>query len=312
MLGFFSADPGNSVEIDRMLEKVKKEAENSPEPEKKYLKKFMKFIEESRDLSFSPEIFLEKFPNLIREGLVIYPDSLDFQLAAARMLQQFSYTTEAMAPDKDGDSMRNEVRDIVRKLLKMHPDEEEVYLIASDVLTELSEKERIALLEQCLQLNPESPSCREQKKRLTQLFEEPYCTGEQLSIDVSFRPAYAEQKENTKAVKIPNDGLTIFVEEKGAIGNHDIATIREVQEESGLSVKTNLSIELRPESHETFSNLTRRLIGEYLTVYLDNKIVMAPMVQTEIIGGRIMITPGVGEMAMTLKDICEEPTVRKY
>jgi preprotein translocase subunit SecD len=82
----------------------------------------------------------------------------------------------------------------------------------------------------------------------------------------------------TKAVA-PGDGKTVFLHAKSVLTDKDVTSVSFARDESGL-VKVTLQIEA--EAAKRLAAATKSHIGKPLAILLDDKVITAPVVRSEI------------------------------
>lgn len=77
------------------------------------------------------------------------------------------------------------------------------------------------------------------------------------------------------------------------------ATVRKEQA-SGQQV---LDIRLAPQSQAAFAEFTERHVGQRIALRADGRVLVTPVIQTPILGGRLTISSGIGAQALSPREM---------
>ena len=318
VLSLFSGT-GNKVEIQGTLQKLREGQTQAKGDEAKFYRDAISLLEMIQSGNPNQEKMTDALISVIELGLRLFPDDLNYLLNAAQLLHQFALTTESLGHPEKSESLKQRAKEIVLQQLKKHPRSAEVYRQAANILDEKSLPERAAYLDMCLKLRPDDLRCKKQLRAFTKEYEEPFCSGQDLKVAFDFRAAYTQSKPGTKPItfrepnkKDKNLKKIYHVSDKSELTTEDILEARISKPEPYLlSNRSLIDVILKDEASERFENATQELVGNHFAIFINGKPHSAPVVNSAIDGGRMVVSMLKEKTSLRLTDICRKVTRRQ-
>ena len=106
------------------------------------------------------------------------------------------------------------------------------------------------------------------------------------NVKVEFRMAKDTKTDNFEEKEL--DGTKIYLSPKVEINENDITTVSKTLDHYGSYFI--IMLEMNAEGAQKFANLTSNNVSEKLAILVNGKIIMAPVIQDKITGGKVQIT----------------------
>jgi len=106
-------------------------------------------------------------------------------------------------------------------------------------------------------------------------------------VKIEFRMASDKPVDGFEEKEL--NGKKIFLNPKVEITEKDIACVYQVNDQNYLPT---ISLEMNKIGTQKFAELTANNISKMLAIIVNGKIVMAPVIQSKILGGKVQITTG--------------------
>jgi preprotein translocase subunit SecD len=96
---------------------------------------------------------------------------------------------------------------------------------------------------------------------------------------IAFRLAELENAADLTKAVAPGDGKTVFLHAKSVLTDKDVTSVSFARDESGL---VNVTLQIEAEAAKRLAAATKSHIGKPLAILLDDKVITAPVVRSEI------------------------------
>lgn len=248
------------------------------------------------------EKVMPQYLPLLKDATVYAKGSLPEELALAGAYGSLPMTARSLRLDPA--PYRAAALAYAKDLVARYPKEGRAHGVLASALLEAEPDSELARaeLKTCATLD-RSSWCVAQYERFLADLERPRCNGATLQKPLTVWGATETGPKTQGALSI--NGVTLVVEEKPILESSAFSFV-------GVDPDGSLSLETTKADAVTLARETRRLLRKYFVLKLGDDVLLAGMLQSEIAGGRLRVTPGQGKPPFKLEALCatiERPKV---